>query len=79
MTYIGNLLYQTRIEANLTQKQLGHKLGISAQYISNIERGLCVMEPKKMKKAARVLKVPQAKFVKAACDDYAVTLKGRMK
>ena len=37
---IGSLIFQLRKEKNLTQKQLGEKLGLSDKTISKWERGL---------------------------------------
>lgn len=38
---IGHHLYDARVAANLTQKELGSKLGYAENHISTVERGLC--------------------------------------
>lgn len=50
------VLRALRREAGMTQKQLSDKLGYTTpQFISNVERGLCMLPKTKFKKAAKIL------------------------
>lgn len=79
MTIIGRTLKEARENSGYTQLELGRKVGASAQYISNIERGLCVMEPKKMLLAGRALKISKSTLVESALQDYKFQLLRKMK
>ncbi len=51
-------LAQLRVKAGLTQADVSKKLGLATpQYISNIERGVCLLSPHQMKKVAKIYKV----------------------
>jgi len=55
---IGKYLYEKRIKAGLSQKDVSDKLGYSSpQFISNYERGLCSPPLKKLKKIAELYKI----------------------
>ena len=55
---LGKLLYEKRIEANLSQKDVAYKLGYgSPQFISNYERGICSPPLKKLKKIAKLYNI----------------------
>jgi len=57
-TEIGKYLYEKRIKAGLSQKDVSDKLGYtSPQFISNYERGLCSPPLKKLKKIADLYKI----------------------
>ena len=71
MTHISKLLKQSRKKAKMTQGELSEKLGFtSAQYISNVERGLSGISPKYFESLEQLLKVKKQKWIKAHLDDY---------
>lgn len=54
----GNFVKKAREKKGLTQLQLAKKLGYeTAQFTSNIERGLCAYPLNKFKRVAKVLDV----------------------
>jgi transcriptional regulator with XRE-family HTH domain len=52
-------LREKRIEAELTQKDLGNMLGYKPQFITNWERGASSPPARIMAKLVRVLKIPE--------------------
>jgi transcriptional regulator with XRE-family HTH domain len=80
MTNLAEVLRSKRERAHLTQDQLGKRLGFEgAQYISNCERGLCSLSPKKWKEAARILDCPAVAFLNAFMKDSEVKLRKVLK
>jgi len=67
---LGQLIYKSREKKNLTQQQLADAINTTAQYLSNIERGVSPMEALKMKRASEFLDVPLSKMINAATQDY---------
>jgi len=67
---LGQLIYKSREKKNLTQQQLADAINTTAQYLSNIERGVSPMEARKMKRASEFLDVPLSKMINAATQDY---------
>ena len=53
----GELIRQYRLERNLTQEQLGKKIGVTMQYIGQYERGLRNPKRSTLKKIADALGV----------------------
>lgn len=55
---IGNYTKEKRLEAGLSQASIARKLGYgSAQFISNVERGLCNYPAKNLKKLEKLIKI----------------------
>lgn len=54
---IGIFIAQKRKEKNLTQEQLGEKLGISKNTISKWERGICLMDMSLLVPLSKILEV----------------------
>lgn len=54
----GKRLQELRREAGLTQEQLADKTGLSAESVSNIERGVFGPKFENLEKIAVILKVP---------------------
>lgn len=54
---IGIFIAQKRKEKNLTQEQLGEKLGISKNAISKWERGICLMDMSLLVPLSKILEV----------------------
>ena len=66
---LGSFLSGSRKAAGLTQAQAAKRMrGVSNQYISNIERGLCVPSPKFVRAALRTYKIPRAEFTEFYLD-----------
>ncbi len=57
------LIKESRESRGLTQKQLGAKVGCSAQQIYNFETGRSPVPMKYIKKMADTLKIPQRKML----------------
>ena len=61
----GVFLREKRVKAGLTQKDMSEMCGYdSAQYISNIERGLCPIPPKVLKLMSDEYHIPVKKLAK---------------
>ena len=54
---VGRLIKSYREKANLTQKELGEKLGVTESYISQYERGKRVPKPDTLTRIAEALGV----------------------
>lgn len=67
----NKLLYEARKRIGLSQGQLAKALGLStAQYISNIERGLCPVPIRKVKKFCKILKIEPKVLTSLMAQDY---------
>lgn len=54
---LGDFVYRKRLQANVTQKDLGNALGFSTQqYVSNLERGLSLIAPQYLETIAEEIK-----------------------
>jgi transcriptional regulator with XRE-family HTH domain len=74
---IANLVRTKRINhtKNYSQSELSAVLGYkNGQFISNVERGLCSLPPKMMKKISEVLEISPDEIKTAILKDYEVTL-----
>jgi len=61
---LGEYLYQKRMEANLTQREVSEALDYSsAQFISNFERGIAAPPLKKLKKLCAIYHFQPAEIV----------------
>ena len=64
---VGNLIKKARTDAGLTQEQLARKVkGVSAQDISNAERGNIELTTQNLKDIAKATGVTQASLLNAA-------------
>lgn len=52
---IGKILQKLRRDKNITQEELAEKIDISTNYLSKVERGLCVLNTESFLKIAEVL------------------------
>lgn len=69
-TRLGEYLYNKRIEANLTQREVSIALGYSsAQFISNFERGITPPPLKKLVKLADIYKFQATELVDLLVDE----------
>lgn len=59
---VAKRLRQARIDAGLTQEELGRRLGISAVSISDRERGVTEISAEELKRIARILAKPTEWF-----------------
>lgn len=68
---LNELIREKRIEADITQYQLGKKLGYTnAQMVSNADNYRCGWPPKTFKKISRVLKIDINEMIALAANDY---------
>lgn len=60
---IGKYLQKKRLKAGMSQVEVGKLLGYSSpQFISNSERGLCLIPLRKMKLVTHLYGIPPAEF-----------------
>jgi len=60
MSHIGQYLQEKRTATGLTQFQVAKKLGyLTAQYISNIERGVALPPNKALRKLIALYEIPE--------------------
>lgn len=75
-THTGPLVRRLRLQAGLSQGKICRALGYQTpQYLSNIERGLCVFPARKAKKFCKLVKVDEGRLFAAMVDDYRNWLK----
>lgn len=67
-----------REKKELTQEELGDKIGVHTQFISNMERGIGPIPPKHFKKLASIFGVNIHAFIDIAVDRYRARLYRRM-
>ncbi len=53
---IGKIIQKLRKDRHLTQEELAEKIDLSTNYLSKVERGLCVLNAEAFLKMADVLK-----------------------
>lgn len=77
----GKILAAAREAAGLTQKDVATKLGyVSAQFISNAERGLCKVPKDKFKKLSKMLsKAAMNRIIEARIKNMRSELRGMIK
>ncbi len=64
---VSQLIKERRQSLNISQEKLAKMLGVgTGQFISNIERGLCPMPKRKLKRVCRCLLLDR-KVMYAAC------------
>jgi len=68
MKQIARFVIQYRKDKGLTQKELGAKLGIHGQYISNVERQSRAYKMSFVKKMLRILRGPYRERFKGAVE-----------
>lgn len=59
----GNLLYELRMKSNLTQEELGEKLGVTNKAISKWENGKAKPTTDMLKKISILFKIPIDKLL----------------
>lgn len=64
---LGRFIKEKRAAAGLTQSQVAKKLGYSAQFITNWERGISNPPPVVLKKMSTILKVPPLEIYEFLC------------
>lgn len=70
MSYVGKVIAKYRKKKGISQKFLSDKLGFSsAQFISNIERGVAPCPPKHFGNISRVIGLPTRELVEADAKD----------
>lgn len=79
MKKLAKELKKLRKNRNITQKELSEKIGLSSpQYISNVERGRCVISAPAIKKISKYLKISPEPLIKAHMKDYETTFRNRL-
>lgn len=57
MTHSGYTIRLSRENRGMTQQEFANKLGVHVQFVSNVERGKCLLPPTRVKKTAKVLNI----------------------
>ena len=52
---IGKILQKLRRDKNITQEELAEKIDISTNYLSKVERGLCILNTESSPKVISLL------------------------
>jgi transcriptional regulator with XRE-family HTH domain len=73
------LIKQAREKAGVTQKDLAKVLQVNAQFISNIERGVCQMPVRHFRLISKTLNLPITLLAKAAVKRYTELLELKLK
>lgn len=64
MSTLGLYLKKSRNEAGISQREVSDKLGHSTpQYLSNVERGVCLLAPKHFKTIAKLYNIESQKIL----------------
>ena len=72
---IGARIKEARIEANITQQELGEMIDASTVYISRIERGGGTVNLKRLFQISTALKVPIQKLLEGTTEESEIYLK----
>lgn len=76
--HISRVVRESRYKTPYSQQDLSSKLGYRSlsggQFISNVERGLCGLPPKKMVETAQILNVDIQVLKEASIRDYQESL-----
>jgi transcriptional regulator with XRE-family HTH domain len=75
MVAVANLVREARVKSGLSQKDVARKFGwTSAQFVSNIERGLVRVPADKTKAYAKTIGLSHSALVDAMISEYRKTL-----
>lgn len=66
---LGKFIKEKRSAIGLTQSQVAERLGYTAQFITNWERGISNPPPSTLKKISTVLKIPPQEMYKLLCEE----------
>ncbi len=66
---IGDAVNAARLSAELSQAELGERVGVSRSYICDLEKGRKPISPRKAAAIAKALGMVEAVFVKLAIQD----------
>jgi len=66
---LGNLLWATREGEEMTQREFAKLLGVSPQYLCDVEHGRKMVSPKMAAEFAKRLKRNPLKFIRLALQD----------
>jgi transcriptional regulator with XRE-family HTH domain len=66
---------EAREKQGLTQEQIGKKLGVDTQFISNMERKTVSIPAKHFLKLSETLKIPVKRFVEYNVERYRARMK----
>jgi transcriptional regulator with XRE-family HTH domain len=67
---VAKLMRLRRIELGLSQSQTAKLIGfVRGQFVSNVERALCSVPPKKIESTAKVLQVDPSEIINAILED----------
>jgi hypothetical protein len=68
---LGQYLREARLSAGLTQKEVSDKLQYSsAQFISNAERGILILPPKKLRRVIKMYKISVDEVIEKISQDH---------
>ncbi|MCP3684515.1 MAG: helix-turn-helix transcriptional regulator [bacterium] len=79
MSLLGSEIKRIRMAKNKNQKTVAALMEVSAQYLSNVEKGKCVMAPDRLKSISKILRVKQSTLINLAVEDYRNTFTAKIK
>ncbi len=75
---LGKYLKKARAESGLTQMQVGKKLGVHVQMVSNWERGLCAPPSHSFQKLIQLLDLNRNQMVEVMLMDSKQSIKAKI-
>lgn len=71
----GKLIREFRLEKKISQVKIAKALGVSSQYIANVERGVCNLAPIYIKKTCKMIGLDTELLIDVMVDDCRSSLK----
>jgi transcriptional regulator with XRE-family HTH domain len=77
-TEVGRVLFETRMQKELSRKRVALRAGVLVQHIYNIERGVRPLPPYQIEQFARGLGIEPQMIVDAIVQDFRNKLESKM-
>jgi transcriptional regulator with XRE-family HTH domain len=75
---LGKFLKEARAESGLTQMEVGKKLGVHVQMVSNWERGLCAPPTHSFQKLIQLLDLNRQEMVEVMLMDSKLSIRAKI-
>lgn len=66
---IGQYIKRKRVESGITQADLAKRLGYTAQFVTNWERGVSSPPANTLRKIVAILKIPEQEILDLLCQE----------
>lgn len=76
---MGSYLAEKRKKVGISQAELGERVNVHSQFVSNWERGLCAPPSHAMKELVKVLSVHKSEFKRIALRDAEEDINSKVK